>query len=108
MDFKRPELFSLQICLPGSSEPACILKSAARFPPIFKGDLINPFMWSAHWGAALKERFPSRPGVILRVTGVEHVFAMHSNDDEHMAGHSLLIYTAAVANTDEERQRVAT
>lgn len=90
--------YVLEIYPPGGSgrDVAHTITSDAPFLPISRGDLLNPQLWPEHASSVLDDvRAQFRHGVVLRVTGVEH---MISEADGRPMTHKVCIFTKAEEN----------
>jgi hypothetical protein len=104
--------YRLNVFLPGSRET--ILHSIeydAPFMAIRPGDLLNPLCWPEHVNAELKFHVLDKqqgtypPGVVLRVTNVEHLLVQTDPGPNQVTAHSMMLFTEALPNVAETRNR---
>ena len=83
-------------------DAVCAVESDEPFPPIQKGDLINPGSWIAQNSFNLRAAHgETEHSIVLRVTVVEHFISQR--DDGDFIQHKFGVFTEAVDSVTENR-----
>ena len=101
MDERNKVRYVLEIYPPGNfMDVLAAIEAPVPFASVAVGDLINPRAWFGHYRDALERYCPGRKhGVVLRVTGLEHLISANGQSFFH----KILIFTEALDDTEESR-----
>lgn len=84
--------------------PAYQLESSEPFLMFQRGDIINPRTWPPFHSAPFGKNDANLYGLVLRVTGLEHLlYETRAGDEAVLRQHTLRVYTTAVEDVEESR-----
>jgi hypothetical protein len=86
------------------SVPAYRVESDGPFLTFQRGDLINPRTWPPNSSAPFTKSDANPHGLVLRVTGVEHLlYETPGGLEGSLNQHTIRVYTAAAADVEGSR-----